>query len=86
MLGSTEDKKALDQCFKRSWLHATTVQEQAVYIFASPLHRWFIEYHLGTKVTEFSPMASQDLPAFAIDVIRQFSRPKLFARVQVGII
>jgi hypothetical protein len=84
MLESTEDKNALDQCFRFGWLHATTMNDHVVYIFATPLHRWFVEYHLGARLAEFTPIAGQDLPAFAIEVIRKFSRPNLSSREQIG--
>jgi hypothetical protein len=67
MLDSTEDKNALKLCFKRGWLHATTMQEWTVYIFTTPLHRWFVEYYLGTRVAGFTPTMGQPLPTFAID-------------------
>lgn len=50
MLDSAEDEKTLDHCFKWGWLHATTEQGLTRYILATPLHQWFVEYYLGTKV------------------------------------
>lgn len=45
MFESKEDQDALEQCWKLGWLYAT--QELPNYIFATPLHKWFVEYYLG---------------------------------------
>jgi hypothetical protein len=84
MLDSTEDKTALELCFEQGWLHATEVQEELTYIFTTPLHRWFIEYYLGSRIAEFTPTVGQDLPAFTIQVIRNFSRLNLSPGEQIG--
>jgi hypothetical protein len=76
------DREALDHCFKRGWLHATGHQDETWYIFTTPLHQWFVEYHLGNAVAKSTPI-SQDLPAFAISVIRQFSRRILSTERQI---
>jgi hypothetical protein len=70
------DQEALDHCFKSGWLHATGHQDRSWHIFTTPLHQWFVEYYLGTTVAKSTPI-KQDLPAFAISVIRQFSRTML---------
>jgi hypothetical protein len=82
MLGDEEDKKALENCFKMGWLHATVGQDGIRYIFTTPLHQWFIEYHLGTKVADSTPI-NRDLPDFAFDVIRGFSRTILSTKRQI---
>lgn len=84
MFSSTEDKNALDQCFKRGWLHATTDRYQTRYIFTNPLHQWFIEYYLGTNVVDSIPITDQDLAAFATNVIRQFSHQRLSSPREMG--
>jgi hypothetical protein len=82
MLEDEEDKKALENCFKMGWLHATVDQDEVRYIFTSPLHQWFVEYHLGTKVADSTPI-NQDLLDFAMDVIRRFSRNILSTERQI---
>jgi hypothetical protein len=67
-LDSTEDKEALDECFKRGWLHATAVEAQIRYIFTTPLHRWFIEYYLGTRVVDTTPITDQTLLNFVNNI------------------
>jgi hypothetical protein len=84
MLDFMEDKDALDRCFRHGWLHATALQDQTIYIFTTPLHRWFVEYYLGARVAKFTPVAGQDLPAFAIEVIRNFSRLNLSSGNKIG--
>ena len=66
------DRVTLDHCFKMGWLHATTSNYETRYIFTTPLHQWFVEYYLGTEMAMSAPI-NQDLLAFAINVIRQFS-------------
>lgn len=61
-LDSTEDKETPDECFKRGWLHATAVQAEIRYIFPTPLHQWFIEYYLGTKVADPTPSRIKIIP------------------------
>jgi len=42
------EKDALKLCFRNGWLHATTDKNDIpVYIFATPLHKGFVEYYLG---------------------------------------
>ena len=42
------EKDALKLCFRNGWLHlhATTDNDIPVYIFATPLHKGFVEYYL----------------------------------------
>ena len=62
-----EEKAAFLECYMNGWLHADVisandVDEQVGYVFASPLHRWYIERRIhvndyGTphvNVLEFS--------------------------------
>jgi hypothetical protein len=72
MMETSEDEEILGRCFKRGWLHATVDQYEIRYIFTTPLHQWFVEYYLGNAVAK-STRINEDLPAFAINVIRQFS-------------
>jgi hypothetical protein len=82
MMKTSEDEETLGRCFKRGWLHATMHQYETRYIFTTPLHRWFVEYHLGNAVTKSTPI-NQNLPAFAVNVIRQFSRVILSTERQI---
>jgi hypothetical protein len=85
MLDCTEDKQALDQCFKWGWLHATTDGEGATwYIFTTPLHQWFVEYYLGTRVPDSTRITNLNLLAFVIRVIREFSPLQLSAPRRIG--
>jgi hypothetical protein len=78
LLDSTEDQAALDLCFKRGWLHATTDEEErTLYIFTTYLHRWFVEYYLGTRVQDATLITDPDPPSFAIKVIQRFSSLRL---------
>lgn len=85
MLDSTEDRTTLDLCFRRGWLHAITIQNEVQHVFATPLHRWFVEYYLGTRVADFTPITGQDLLAFTIEVIRGFSRLNLALREEIAL-
>jgi hypothetical protein len=61
-LDSMEDKTSLNECFKRGWLHADTAGEGTQYIFTTPLHRWFIEYYLGTEAADSTPSRIKTFP------------------------
>jgi hypothetical protein len=83
-LDSLEDKETLAECFRRGWLHATAVEDEDQYIFTTPLHRWFIEYYLGTRVVDTTPITDQTLLSFVIEVIRGFSPQTLSSREKIG--
>jgi hypothetical protein len=74
---SKEDEEALTLCFQRGWLQATLDEYYTSYVFATPLHQWFVEYYLGTELAGSTPIADQDLPNFAINVIRRLSPKNL---------
>lgn len=44
-------KVALQRCIKRGWLHAPPQddrsEEEVEHTFTTPLHQWFVDYHLG---------------------------------------
>jgi len=82
MLEAEEDRKTLEHCFKMGWLHATVGQHETRYIFTTPLHQWFVEYYLGTKVADSTPI-DQELPDFAINVIRRFSHVILSTKREI---
>ena len=83
-MGSEEDKKTLNLCFKLGWLHAIESGLQDRYIFATPLHRWFVDYYLGTRPSDAALITEDDLPTFAINVVRHFSSRKLSSPREVG--
>jgi len=78
------EDEALALCFQSGWLHATLVNHHKFYVFATPLHQWFVEYCLGTEFAGSTPIMDQDLPAFAINVIRRFSPEHLSPQTQIG--
>lgn len=82
--GSTENQDTLTHCFKSGWLHATMAQDITQYIFTTPLHQWFVEYYLGTKIADSTPITDQDLTAFSINVIKLFSHRCLSAPRGMG--
>jgi hypothetical protein len=47
-----DDQNALRQCYRNGWLHSDMCRkdidqlEAVGYVFASPLHRWFVEWKL----------------------------------------
>ena len=48
---SEDDQDALECCFCNGWLHTDTLRdigqpEEVTFAFASPLHRWFVEWKL----------------------------------------
>ncbi|PVF96379.1 hypothetical protein CPB86DRAFT_762176 [Serendipita vermifera] len=74
----SEYQDALIMCWKEGWLHSTVQQDRStVYIFTSPLHRWFVEYFLGTQVTHTNTIMEENLLDFVINVIGHFSRKQL---------
>jgi hypothetical protein len=78
LLGSPEEREALDTCFKWGWLHATAGESgENLYIFTTLLHQWFVEYYLGTSVQDAAIITDPDLPSFAIEVIKRFSHRQL---------
>lgn len=82
MFESKQDQDALEQCWKLGWLHAA--QDLPIYIFATPLHKWFVEYYLGAKVLHTTIITDQDLPTFTINVIQRFSAQQLSSPRTIG--
>jgi hypothetical protein len=79
---SEDDLAALIHCFRHGWLHADHIHSDEIgYVFASPLHRWFMEAKLLDKSASFE---ATDILAFTTDVIRSFSRQILSAERTIG--
>ena len=77
-----EDTTALRRCFHNGWLHAdkfSNIQddEETVYIFASPLHRWFVEWKLWVSIPAI-PFESNSILQLVLEVIAKFS-PRLLS-------
>ena len=74
----------LQLCFRNGWLHADkhgiSPEETVAYFFASPLHRWYVEWKLWDNYPAPS-IEMGDILAFVIQVIRKFS-PKRLATEQ----
>ncbi|KAG8944553.1 hypothetical protein FRC03_002043 [Tulasnella sp. 419] len=79
-------QNGLVKCFNRGWLHTEQISPDIVddfaYHFASPLHRWYVEAHLGqisnTKIEE------NNLLDFVIHIIRRFSSINFTAPRVIG--
>ena len=80
-----EDDLALVECFRHGWLHADKLSavgaEKRVYIFPSPLHRWFVEKKLCDSFATEPKVDS--LLQFAIEVIKGFI-PKFLGERRIG--
>jgi hypothetical protein len=81
-----EDATALGQCFRNGWLHADKLRnihygKETVYIFPSPLHRWFVEWKLWDSVPTI-PFESNSILQLALEVIARFS-PRLLATERI---
>lgn len=77
------EKWSLKQCFKQGWLHADPAPHAPNtphFFFASPLHRWFVEWHLADLRMETS-ISEQDLLQFILNVLARFSPSRLSPRV-----
>ncbi len=92
-----EDAAALQQCFHSGWLHAEKLSdvhdnEEIVYVFASQLHRWFVEWELFYPVATTpldsvftSPFKSNSsILELALEVIAGFSPRLLAAEPRIG--
>jgi hypothetical protein len=78
------DQSALTDCWKTGFLHSTTHQYKNLYTFATPLHRWFVEYMLSKWVPSTAFITEQDLFTFANNVIRNFSSQRLSSPRTIG--
>jgi hypothetical protein len=78
-------RKALKDCWKNGWLHATMYQKKTMYIFTTPLHRWFVEYYLGVEAAlNTTYTGGKTLFEFATNVIRKFSSLQLSSPRRIG--
>jgi hypothetical protein len=76
------EQEALKKCFRMGWLHADLFADDNIgYVFASPLHRWFVERRLY-KTPTIPPHA--DLLTFSLEVIRLFSPLNLSSTRRIG--
>ena len=79
--GSYHDNLML--CFRNGWLHTDKKNhsdDTVIYFFASPLHRWYVEWKLWDRYPP-PPVVTDSILTFVIDIIRKFS-PKRFATEQ----
>jgi hypothetical protein len=81
---SQENKDALKQYFQRGWLHAAEDDYETRYVFPTPLHFWFVEYYLGTRLMDPSFTTTDTLHQFAVNVIKQFSPQSFTAPRKIG--
>jgi len=81
-----KDKKALDLCYRRGWLHAdklNNTSEEIAYILPSQLHRWFVEWKLFNSART-TPLDSTSILEFAVQVITSFSPRLLSTEGRIG--
>lgn len=90
-----DDVAALQKCFRCGWFHADKLDDGSddlIYVFASPLHRLFVEWKLWNTVTApmsststvTSTLQSTTLLDFAVNVIAGFSPLSISANQQIG--
>jgi hypothetical protein len=69
---NNEHKEALIKCYRKGWLHADLLsqndEKHVGYVFASPLHRWFVERKI--RVTDHTTPSHESLFDFALEVLR----------------
>ena len=80
---SEDDLSALEDCFRQGWLHADNFDSKVVYVFASPLHQWYLEARL-LENTLPATFVADNITDFALNVIRMFSRQALSAKRTIG--
>jgi len=79
-----EDATALDECYRKGWLHAYKVPNGATaFTFASQLHHLFVEWKLQDFVPP-KPIESNSILHFALEVIARFSPDLLSAERRIG--
>ena len=89
MANDSVDTKTLDLCFRRGWLHAEKLveghgrRESIVYMFPSPLHRWYVEWKLYDKLSR--PFESESVLQLVIDVVYGFSPSYLSGERRVNL-
>ncbi|KAI0002424.1 hypothetical protein BJV74DRAFT_958410 [Russula compacta] len=72
----TNDIHGVEECFSNGWLHADRVTgtnnvEDTIYVFSSPLHRWFVEWKLWAYVPA-RPLNIKSILELVLEVIRGF--------------
>jgi hypothetical protein len=81
---SNKTANALQECYRRGWLHSDETPDGNVgYVFASPLHRLFVEWRLAESRNPPKLIASS-LLQFTLQVIRQFSPRQLSTPRTIG--
>lgn len=85
-----EDATALHRCFRSGWLHADKLSnfrydEETLYIFTSPLHRWFVEWKLWDSVPVM-PFESNSILHLEVDVFARFSPRLLSTKRRSGLV
>ena len=77
----------LQLCFRNGWLHTDiTIRDQwhiVAYFFASPLHRWYVEWKLSEMLPAF-PIQAPNILNLVITVISNFSPKRLVAEGRIG--
>ena len=78
-----DDISALQRCFRNGWLHTDKLDNDNIgYFFASPLHRWYVEWKLwGIIDTTFNAV---NIAEFVISVISIFSPRMLSTSRRIG--
>ena len=79
---------ALKECYLKGWLHTDKLYEsgepgEVGYYFASPLHRWYVEWKLW-GINPSMPFPITDILEFVVTIIRLFSRQFLASQRQIG--
>ena len=81
------DQDALQLCYRKGWLHADKIglgePKDIGYVFASPFHRWYVEWSLFDNVPAV-PFEANNILDFVIDVIRNFKPQLLSAERRIG--
>jgi hypothetical protein len=82
-----DELKALTDCYRHGWLHAdlisaNEVDEDVGYVFASPLHRWYVERKL--HVTNHTTPSHANVFEFSRKVIRLYDPSNLCKERKVG--
>ncbi|TFK62103.1 hypothetical protein BDN72DRAFT_882823 [Pluteus cervinus] len=68
---------SLRQCARRGWLHSDPVGKERVgYVFASPLHQWFVQWKLFSQIAPENALGAT-LLEFVLGVVRLFNPRRL---------
>jgi hypothetical protein len=81
----TNEDAGLLECSSNGWLHADKSPDgkETVYTFASPLHRWFMEWRL-LDTLDTIPFECDSILQLALGVIAGFSSSFLSAERRIG--